>query len=195
MFGLSQKVAAVAAGSLVAVGALGVNPAQAITFFSFEIELTEVSGGTEPSVGDIFKGTFSFEETAGIVEDGVEIFDLTSFEFDFLGTAFDVGSDSRVAALNGFPTISFDVNTGDILGLDFFTESFLPATNISFVPEDLVGDVQDNEFEFTTAAGVSGAGFVAYAPVDPGASVPEPATILGLILVGAGGLVVRKQQV
>ncbi|MEO1127052.1 MAG: PEP-CTERM sorting domain-containing protein [Cyanobacteria bacterium J06635_15] len=186
MFGLSQKFAAVAAGSLVAVGAIGVNSAQAVTFFSFEVELTDVSGDTDPAIGDVFEGTFSFEETAGLVAGGIETFDLTAFEFDFLGSSFDLGSDSRVASLTGFPTVAFDVASGDILGLDFFTESFLPATNI---------DLLDNEFEFSTATGVSGSGLVSYSPIDdPGASVPEPATILGLIVIGAGSLVVRKQQ-
>lgn len=194
MFGFSQKVAAIAAGSLIVTGAIGIKPAQAVTFFSFEVELAEVLGGTEPAMGDTFTGTFSFEETAGFMDGGVELFDLTSFEFDFLGTSFDIGSDSRVASLSGFPTVAFDAASGEILGVDFFTEPFLPTTSISIVPEDLIGVVQDSEFEFTTTD-VSGSGLVTYTQIeDPSASVPEPATVLALVVVGAGGLVIRKQH-
>lgn len=188
MFGFSKKVAAVAAGSLLAFAVGEVKPAQAVDF-SFEIELTEVLGDSDPTAGDVLTGTFSFDEEFGVVEDGVESFDLTAFDFDFLGSSFDISSDSRVASLGGgFPTVSFDVETGEILGLDFFTESFLAGPVISFVPEDIVGEFQSSEFVFETASGGAGSGDVDYA------AVPEPATVLGLVALGAGSFLVRKQQ-
>lgn len=182
MFGFSQKLAAVAAGSLMAVAAVG-TPAEAVTSFSFDVELTAPIDGA-----DVFSGTFSFEETAGFVDGDVEIFDLVSFDFDFLGTSFDVGSDSRLAALGQGATVAFDGLSGDILGLDFLADSFLTSTFLSIVPEDLVGDVQDSEFEYADATVGFVSGDVSYAPV------PEPATVIGLIALGAGSLLVRKQQ-
>ncbi|NET34061.1 MAG: PEP-CTERM sorting domain-containing protein [Cyanothece sp. SIO1E1] len=187
MFEFSQKIAAIAAGSLVAFTVIEGQPAQAITFFSFEVELTDVVGGPEPAIGGTFTGTFSFDETVGFIDGDVELFDLVSFDFDFLGSSFDIGSDAGVASLSSFPTVAFEAASGDILGVDFFTDSFLPGPFISFVPEDLVPDVQESEFIFA-AAGVSGGGTVDYEPI------PEPATVLGLIALGAGSLFVRKQQ-
>lgn len=182
MVGFSQKAAIAAAGSLATLAAV-TTPAQAVTFFSFEVDLFEPIDGV-----DTVTGSFSFEETAGFVFDGVEEFDLISFDFDFLGTSFDVGSDSRVASLSGSPVVAFDVATGDILGIDFFTDSFLSGPIISFVPEDLVGDFQDSEFVFETIDGVVGGGDVAYA------AVPEPAAVVGLVALGVGSLLVRKQS-
>lgn len=187
MFRFSQKLAAVAAGSLLAAVAVH-GPAQAVTSFSFEVDLSEPVDGA-----DTFLGSFSFEEGFGTVEDGVEFFDLVAFDFDFLGSSFDLSSDSRVASLGaGFPSVSFDEATGDILGLDFFTEPFLSVPSFSFAPADLVGDgaddIQSSEFVFTSA-GISGDGDVDFKPV------PEPATLIGLAAIAMGTLLVRKPQV
>ena len=185
MIGLSQKVAAVATGSLVTLVAVG-TPAEAITFFSFEVELTDVFGGAEPAVGDTFTGTFSFDENFGFFPvPGIESFEILSFDFDFLGTSFS--TDSTTIAFGPFPTVDFD-SEGNILGLFFFADSFLSGTLIDFVPEDIAVGLGEPEFLFRTADGVVGGGDVAYAPI------PEPATVVGLIALGAGSLFVRKRQ-
>lgn len=185
MSGFSQKAAVLAAGSLVAVAAVSM-PAKAITAFSFDVELTDVIGGTEPAVGDTFSGTFSFDENFGFSpEPGIESFDVLSFDFDFLGDSFSASSSQ--AAFGPFPVVDFD-SEGNILGLFFSAESFLSGLFIDFIPEDLAGPFPETEFFFETADGVSGGGSVAYAPV------PEPTTVVGLIALGAGSLLVRKRK-
>lgn len=177
MFRLSHSVSAVATVSLATLAVVDVQPAQATGNFTFEVELTD---------GTLFPGAFTFNTEFGVLDGDVEVFDLTSFDFDFLDTSFGLGSDSRVASLSGSPTVSFDAE-GDILGLDFFTDAFLPSTSISFVPEDIIGDFQDSEFIFTTTAGVSGGGSVDFT------AVPEPTAVFGLLALGVSGVFVRNK--
>lgn len=125
-----------------------------------------------PFLGQNFNGSFSFDDAqlprSGF--DGEDLFALSSFSFDFNGTAYDLADLS-------YGDAAFDA--GQLLGLD------AGAPLLSFVP---ASGAFAASFAYDLGRGNAGFGTLAYRVVDDN-QVPEPATgwLMAIALLGAAG--------
>lgn len=127
-------------------------------------------------IGESFSGSFSFDDAAlnGL---GDEWLGVSSLNLDFLGSSYAL-ADADAPAEVGF----YD---GAFLGLSYSVSSSDPQLAL------IAGtfDASDAFFAYDTAAGISGAGSVIYAPV------PEPRDWM-LMLAGIGlvGMMVGRAK-
>lgn len=165
MKSLSNKLAytvGAAAVSLFAVAA----PATAASVI-YDIEVNLDSGFLS---GETFTGFFEFDDS-GLTGSGEEYLAVSDLSFDFNGDDFTED--------DGNPEVLFF--DGDFLGLEFSTDAAF-----SFVPGFF--DLSEAEFFYDVPDQVAGAGDVVYTlRDDSGMSVPEPASALALLAVGALG--------
>lgn len=131
--------------------------------------------------GTSYQGLFSFDD-AGLLGSGTELLNLSSLNFSFGGSLFNLGTPAMSTATAVF-------QDGVFTGIEWSVDSNSPAIGFSFI----VGgyDTSDAYFAYDTALGLSGTGSLTYA-----AAVPEP-TQSGLMLLGMGligWIAVRRQS-
>ncbi|WP_019883053.1 MULTISPECIES: PEP-CTERM sorting domain-containing protein [unclassified Methylophilus] len=130
--------------------------------------------------GTSYQGQFSFDD-AGLLASGTELLNLSSLNFNFGGSLFNLGTPALADATAVF-------QDGVFTGLEWSVDSNSPAIGFSLVAG--YADTSDAFFAYDTALGLSGTGSLAYA-----ATVPEP-TQSGMILAGLGliGLIAARRQ-
>ncbi len=165
--------------TLAAVLAMSVSmvmPAQAA------IQSLQFAGQVESGYynGTSYQGQFSFDD-AGLLASGTELLNLSSLNFNFGGSLFNLGTPALADATAVF-------QDGVFTGLEWSVDSNSPAIGFSLVAG--YADTSDAFFAYDTALGLSGTGSLAYA-----ATVPEP-TQSGMILAGLGliGLIAARRQ-
>ena len=180
----------VISGSVTALTLLAssMRPAQALITQSFSVDITD--GGL---AGETFSGSFSYEETL-LLGTGLETLgaaDGISINFDFLDTTYTEVDD--LGFVNGFlPEIAFVdsvfsglnylVDTGDLFfSFDEGTGLGLPGTSFTYelgdaiTPTDAGSGILSTEGSSTT--------------------VPEPATLLGLFILGSWGWLMKAKAI
>jgi hypothetical protein len=149
-----------------ALGSLMVaaNAVEAATL-SYDFEVSNINTGSLS--GQTLLGSFSFDDEAPAVDNGfgLDIIALTDFSFSFDNNSFGLGDltiDSGVAFFEG-----------NFIGLEIFE-----SASIFSIFDDGIGSV----FAYD-----EGFGTVTYTLQPSGPSVPEPATALSLLALGAFG--------
>lgn len=144
-----------------------VMPAQAA------IQSWQVSGAVDSGHynGTAYTGQFSFDD-AGLLSSGTEFFNLSSLQFNFGSTLFDLGTPALVPATAVF-------QDGVFTGIEWSVDATNPAIGFSLIAG--LSDTSDAFFAYDTSLGLSGAGNIQYTA----AAVPEP-TQSGMILLGLG---------
>ena len=155
------------------VGAAAVNllavavPANAASVI-YDFEVNNLDGLL---MGETFTGFFEFDDS-GLAGSGDEFLTVTDLSFNFI-------NDVEFTEADGTPEVLFV--DGDFFGLEFSTDAFF-----SFVPGFF--DLSDAFFSYDVSGQGSGFGDVVYTlRDDSGVSVPEPASALALLVVGALG--------
>lgn len=120
--------------------------------------------------GTSYQGLFSFDD-AGLLSSGTELINLSSLNFKFGSSLFDLGTPALSSATAVF-------QDGMFTGIEWSVDSNSPAIGFSFITGS--ADASDAYFAYDTTLGLSGTGSLTYA-----AAVPEP-TQTGLMLLGLG---------
>lgn len=130
--------------------------------------------------GTSYQGLFSFDD-AGLLSSGTELINLSSLNFKFGSSLFDLGTPALSSATAVF-------QDGVFTGIEWSVDSNSPAIGFSFIAGSV--DASDAYFAYDTTLGLSGAGSLTYA-----AAVPEP-TQSGLMLLGLGmiGWIATRRQ-
>ena len=123
-----------------------------------------------PLLGESYSGSFTFDDSALIGFDA-EFITVDSLSFSFLGVDY-----TEADGALGEPEVAFF--DGSFLGLEFSEDGF------SFVPGFF--DLSEAFFTYDLASG-SGAGDIIYTQIPDQKSVPEPASVLALLAIGAAG--------
>lgn len=153
-----------------------VMPAQAA------IQSMQFNGAVESGYydGTSYQGLFSFDD-AGLLGSGTELLNLSSLNFNFGGSLFNLTTPALSAAAAVF-------QDGVFTGVEWSVDSSSPAIGFSFI----VGayDTSDAYFAYDTTLGFSGTGSLTYA-----AAIPEP-TQSGMLLLGLGliGWIAARRQ-
>lgn len=154
-----------------------VMPAQAA------IQSWNMSGAVDSGYynGTSYSGQFSFDD-AGLLSSGTELINLSSLQFNFGSTSFDLNTPALADALAVF-------QDGVFTGIEWSVDATNPAIGFSLI----VGwsDTSDAYFAYDTSLGFSGAGNLTYTL----SAVPEP-TQSGLMLMGLGlmGYIAARRQ-
>lgn len=180
----AQKLAVAAAGtalSLAAMEATSVHPALAATI-TYDFTLNVTSGSLAGIQGS---GFFSYDDSTltGIGLETLGDSEELSISFDFLGKAYNETDDTDFP---DFPLVQFQDSS--LLGLSFFTaknDEFRFQIENSAPNPDVLGG---NEFTFSSPRDIEGSGVVNYS-LRP---VPEPGTVSGVVLLGLGGLLLKR---
>ena len=130
-----------------------------------------------PLLGESYAGSFTFNDT-NLIGFGEEFITVDSFSFSFLGVDY---TEADGAAEEPEATF-FD---GSFLGLGFSEDDF------SFIAGFL--DLSEAFFAYDLAAG-SGTGDIIYTQVPDQKSVPEPASVLALLAIGAAGATSARRR-
>lgn len=162
-------------GSILGSFVLGVSEAKADTV-TYDFEVSNLVGDFS---GQTFSGSFSFDDEASIgtggFSDELDLFELTSFEFNF---------DDSVFALNSL--------NQDSSGAAFFGDEFV---GLEVSETDSQFSIFDDGFG-SVFAYESGFGEVSYtlAPEEPEApaSVPDPSMVFGILGTGAAMLYKKR---
>ena len=154
------------AALVVAVGSLmaGASAVEAATI-TYDFEVSNFTGALS---GQTFSGSFSFDDETTPFDNGfgLNLFELTAFDFDFDGSSFGLNELDLASSGAAF-------SNGTFVGLEAF------ETNDLFsIFDDGLGSV---------FAYADGFGEVNYTLQPPMASVPEPATAISLLVLGAIG--------
>lgn len=130
--------------------------------------------------GTSYQGLFSFDD-AGLLSSGTELVNLSSLNFKFGSSLFDLGTPALSSATAVF-------QDGVFTGIEWSVDSNSPAIGFSFIAGS--ADASDAFFAYDTKLGLSGTGGLTYA-----AAVPEP-TQTGLMLLGLGviGWIATRRQ-
>lgn len=120
--------------------------------------------------GTSYQGLFSFDD-ASLQSSGTELINLSSLNFKFGSSLFDLGTPALSSAAAVF-------QNGVFTGIEWSVDSNSPAIGFSFIAGS--ADASDAFFAYDTKLGLSGTGSLTYA-----AAVPEP-TQSGLMLLGLG---------
>jgi hypothetical protein len=130
--------------------------------------------------GTSYQGLFSFDD-AGLLSSGTELINLSSLNFKFGSSLFDLGTPALSSATAVF-------QDGVFTGIEWSVNSNTPAIGFSFIAGSV--DASDAYFAYDTTLGLSGVGSLTYA-----AAVPEP-TQSGLMLLGLGviGWIATRRQ-
>lgn len=154
-----------------------VMPAQAA------IQSWQVSGAVDSGHynGISYSGQFSFDD-AGLLSSGTELINLSSLQFNFGSTLFDLGTPALASATAVF-------QDGVFTGIEWSVDATNPSIGFSLVAG--WSDSSDAFFAYDTTLGLSGAGNLTYTL----SAVPEP-TQSGMILMGLGliGYIVTRRQ-
>jgi hypothetical protein len=181
MKSLTQQFAIVGGSIAFTLAVSSALPVQAALLQSFFVDVLEGD-----LAGETYKGSFTYEESL-LSGSGPEILsagDGLSLSFDFLGNTYTEADDFSYA--NGLlPSISFSdglfqglsylVDTGDIFfSIDEGTGQGLPGTSFAY--------------EIGAVGAVTDVGSGQLRTETDNTSVPEPATLLGLLIAGGLGL-------
>jgi hypothetical protein len=130
--------------------------------------------------GTSYQGLFSFDD-AGLLSSGTELVNLSSLNFKFGSSLFDLGTPALSSATAVF-------QDGVFTGIEWSVDSNSPAIGFSLIAGS--ADASDAFFAYDTKLGLSGTGSLTYA-----AAVPEP-TQSGLMLLGLGviGWITTRRQ-
>ncbi len=172
-----QKLALTTAGLALSFAAIDANSAQA-AIVTYDVDVAIDSGSL---AGENFSGFFSYDD-ANLTGLGSEFLGVSDLSFNFLGVEYTEADDSFGPEVEFFD--------GQFLGLLYSTD-----VAFSFVPGFF--DVSEAFFAYDTPAEGAGAGDVTYTlrQAPPSTSVPEPASMLGLLALGAfGASSVLKQK-
>jgi hypothetical protein len=154
-----------------------VMPAQAA------IQSWQVSGAVDSGHynGTSYSGQFSFDD-ASLLSSGTELINLSSLQFNFGSTLFDLGTVALAPATAVF-------QDGVFTGIEWSVDATNPAIGFSLVAG--WSDSSDAFFAYDTSLGLSGAGNLTYTL----SAVPEP-TQSGMILIGLGlmGYIAARRQ-
>lgn len=154
-----------------------VMPAQAA------IQSWQVSGAVDSGHynGTSYSGQFSFDD-ASLLSSGTELINLSSLQFNFGSTLFDLGTVALAPATAVF-------QDGVFTGIEWSVDATNPAIGFSLVAG--WSDSSDAFFAYDTSLGLSGAGNLTYTL----SAVPEP-TQSGMILMGLSlmGFIAARRQ-
>lgn len=180
----AQKLAVAAAGSafFTFMEAASVKPILAATI-TYDFTLDVTSGSLTGIQGS---GFFSYDDSTltGIGLETLGDSEELSISFNFLGKAYNETDD---ADFPDFPFVQFQDSS--LLGLSFLTvrnDEFRFQIENSDPNPDVLGG---NEFTFSSPLDIEGSGIVNYS-LRP---VPEPSAISGVVLLGLGGLLLKKR--
>lgn len=129
--------------------------------------------------GTNYQGLFSFDD-AGLMGSGTELLSLSSLNFNFGGSLFNLGTPALSAATAVF-------QNGAFTGIEWSVDASSPNIGFSFIAGS--NTAADAYFAYDTPLGFSGTGNLTYV-----AGVPEP-TQTGLLLTGllVGWIAKRRQ--
>jgi outer membrane protein assembly factor BamA len=165
MFNNLQKISAIATTVILSLSAI--KPAQS-AILTYNLSGTTDSG---PLVGETYSGSFSFDDS-NLTGNGSEFLTPANLNLNFSNPIFSNATPVLPAELAFF--------NGTFLGLNLSTSIY------SFVP----GFFSLNEALFAYQVNQQGgAGSINYTlRQEPAASVPEPTTTIGLLLLGVWGI-------
>ncbi|WP_235562375.1 PEP-CTERM sorting domain-containing protein [Methylophilus sp. Leaf414] len=137
------------------------------------IQSWQVSGAVDSGHynGTTYQGQFSFDD-AGLLSSGTELLNLSSLQFNFGSTLFDLSTAALAPATAVF-------QDGVFTGIEWSVDATNPAIGFSLIAG--LSNTGDAFFAYDTSLGLSGAGNLTYTL----SAVPEP-TQSGMILVGLG---------
>ena len=154
-----------------------VMPAQAA------IQSWQVSGAVDSGHynGTTYQGQFSFDD-AGLLSSGTELLNLSSLQFNFGSSLFNLGTPALADATAVF-------QDGVFTGIEWSVDATNPAIGFSLVAG--FSNASEAFFAYDTSLGLSGAGNLNYTL----SAVPEP-TQSGMILIGLGlmGYIAARRQ-
>jgi len=194
-----MKKHTILATALMIVGGMVVVPQSALAGILTYGFTFDVGGDPLVTAGNPFSGTFSYDDTSGIVGGfGETSYALTAFSFDFLdgglGALFGVADDPLATALWGADGIFVGISYNATIGADSI--NFGPGLPgiLPFPPSDPSSASFNYSLDGATYTGNSTA-----APIFtllPAASVPESSMVLapGLTLVLGGILAFRRRR-
>jgi hypothetical protein len=170
-----QKLSVVTTSTaLLTIGSVSISPeAFAATFTGgFTITITSVANGGYfgAPVGSTASGSFSFDNasipTTGSFSQPLSSFTIFSPSFVPSPTIFD-------------PTVAV-FNNGNFVGL------IVGGVNFTSNGEIVIGGLNINlgTFSGSSRSGGTASGTVAYSPLTPATSIPEPTSTIGLFLLG-----------
>jgi len=187
------------AAALMVVGGLAVVPQSALAGILTYGFTFDVGGDPLVTAGNPFSGTFSYNDTAGVVGFGGETtYALTAFSFDFLngglGALFGLANDPLATALWGWDGNFVGISYNATIGADSIT---FMAGNPGFAPI-----IPSNPSVASFSYSLDGATYTGNsnaAPIFtllPAASVPEPSVALapGLTLLLGSILAFRRRR-
>ncbi|MDB9524580.1 hypothetical protein PN498_01150 [Oscillatoria sp. CS-180] len=141
--------------------------ASAASLFSFE-----ATADFGPLDGQSFFGTVEFDDS-GLTGSGNESVNLSSFNFDFLGTVFTEADDTFAVA---------QFSDGTFLGVDYVVDDFQLLAGFP--------SIADASFFYDLPTGI-GSGGVTYTATP--VSVPDPSMLGGLAVAGLVGLKMKRK--
>ncbi|NER29158.1 MAG: PEP-CTERM sorting domain-containing protein [Symploca sp. SIO1C4] len=174
-----QTIVVATTGAALTLAAIDANPAHALKFKSnFTVDIT-----TGDLAGNSYEGYLTFEDSE-LTGTGNETVVADKVSFDFNGLTYTEKQDFYYPSA---PFVEFD--SGTFLGLNFS-----PFDDFFALPFDLINDSLEyfahNSGEVAVSSLGGGVGSVTYTEPE---AVPEPATILGLSVIGLGFLLRKKQ--
>lgn len=147
------------------------------------IQSWQFSGAVESGyyTGTSYQGDFSLDD-AGLTASGTELLSLTSLNFSFSGTSFNLTTPALSAAKAVF-------EAGTFTGLEWAVDSSTPAIGFSLIAG--FSNPSEAFFAYDTPLGLSGTGSLNYAV----AAVPEPSqTSLMLLSLGLIGMLSLRRR-
>jgi hypothetical protein len=147
------------------------------------IQSWQVSGQVDSGHfnGTQYNGQFSFDD-AGLLSSGTELLNLSSLNFNFGGSLFNLGTPALADATAVF-------QDGVFTGIEWSVDATNPAIGFSLITG--WSDSSDAFFAYDTPLGLSGSGNLTYTL----SAVPEP-TQSSLVFMGLGliGYIVTRRQ-